>query len=144
MLTTYVSRAKVKRWGGYCRHSSFLQAFVCHPACRDCYPPPDLALRQPFFLGAFLSRRVFSSQTPVSECTAKREGGYCWLRCCCLESLDGEPPVYFQQEDKLESSNWTIWARWGFPTVSSAIIHHVANTVAFTLFVLQLRDLIYL
>ena len=71
-------------------------------------------------------------------------GGYCRLRYCCLESLDlpqiarqgAACVIPIREEDKLEqlklrnvsskNSNWTIWARWAFPTVSSplpSIVH---------------------
>ena len=45
-------------------------------------------------------------------------GGYCGLRYCCLESLDRGLFFWFDQGISSKSSNWEIWALWGFPTVS--------------------------
>ena len=36
------------------------------------------------------------------EVVLERGEGYCRLRCCCLELLDRELLVYFQEKDKLE------------------------------------------
>ena len=62
-----------------------------------------------------------AARTQVSTLISKRGAGYCWLRYCCLELLDRELPSNFNKRSSSNSSNWDIWARWGFLTLSSPL-----------------------
>ena len=60
---------------------------------------------------------IFVQERPCGSTGKRGGGGYCWLRNCRLELLDRESLPMFTKRIGSKSSNWTIWAWWGLPTV---------------------------
>ena len=106
------------------------QAHALQPSSRNCSPDPALVLWKLFQCLSFSRGQLGKSDS--AECRSKRgegrpregirggEGTVDWDTIASNRST-GNRLSKFNQRISSKSSNWEIWAPWGFPTVSSPL-----------------------